>query len=317
MPARTKADQELTALLGKLYVIQEDLGAKPSEEEQKKKIEATKMGKGKKAEKTGTRFMELKSCIVDRLKTVNQLLQEQADRESGKTSVAAGNNPKEVIAAQNQMREEVRLMETEWEDLNGLYKSEARKKRSKFTAQELVIQQTLVTKLKEEIETVKTAQSKGFARGAASEAVANFNVKTLDQLDTIDIYRNDGPGFDPNSGGGAALTDGQAQQLAQIDARDQHFDDQMDVLGEGIDVLGDIARQQGEEVKKQGALLNNIGNRVDNLNEKVDNVNSKMKETLEEVGRSSGKLCVDIMCIVLAIGFASVFYKIAKDNGAI
>jgi len=192
MPARTKADQELTSLLGKLYDIQTDLGVQHDEEDQKKKIEATKMGKGKKAEKTGTRFMEIKGSIVDRLKTVNQLLQEQADRESGKTSVAAGNNPKEVIAAQNQMREEIRQMEVEWEELNALYKSEARKKRSKFTTQELELQQQLVQKLKEEIERVKGAQSKGFARGAATEVVADFNVKTLDSLGTTDIYCDDG-----------------------------------------------------------------------------------------------------------------------------
>jgi len=37
-----------------------------------------------------------------------------------------------------------------------------------------------------------------------------------------------------------------------------------------------------------------------------------MKETLEEVGRSSDKLCVDICCIVLAIGFVAAFYRIAQ-----
>jgi hypothetical protein len=39
-----------------------------------------------------------------------------------------------------------------------------------------------------------------------------------------------------------------------------------------------------------------------------------MKETLEEVGRPSGKLCVDIMCIVLAIGFAAVLYNLATKG---
>ena len=80
------------------------------------------------------------------------------------------------------------------------------------------------------------------------------------------------------------------------------------------------------------------------------NVNAKMKETLDEVGRSSDKLCVDIMCIVsvtfcpciiiqdirlvcsfssfiphcclfpikkfqlLAVGFAGIFYKMSKGE---
>ena len=52
--------------------------------------------------------------------------------------------------------------------------------------------------------------------------------------------------------------------------------------------------------------------RADNANDRLENVNDKMKETLEAVGRSSDKLIVDIMCIVLAIGFAAVFYNMAK-----
>ena len=38
------------------------------------------------------------------------------------------------------------------------------------------------------------------------------------------------------------------------------------------------------------------------------NVNAKMKETLDEVGRSSDKLCVDIMCIVSAFFLAYARY---------
>jgi hypothetical protein len=50
---------------------------------------------------------------------------------------------------------------------------------------------------------------------------------------------------------------------------------------------------------------------VDNINERVANVNVRMKETLEEV-RSGDKLCIDIMCIVLAIGLGAVIYNFAK-----
>lgn len=51
---------------------------------------------------------------------------------------------------------------------------------------------------------------------------------------------------------------------------------------------------------------------MDAINERVGNVNSRMKETLDEVGRSSEKLCVDIMCILLAVGFGAVFYNMAR-----
>jgi len=53
--------------------------------------------------------------------------------------------------------------------------------------------------------------------------------------------------------------------------------------------------------------------KIDRINDRVTHVNSRMKETLEEVGRSSDKLIVDIICIVLAIGFAAVFYNLLKS----
>jgi SYP7 family syntaxin len=52
--------------------------------------------------------------------------------------------------------------------------------------------------------------------------------------------------------------------------------------------------------------------KVDRINDRVVNVNSRMKETLDQVGRSSDKLIVDIICIVLAIGFAAVFYNLLQ-----
>ena len=53
---------------------------------------------------------------------------------------------------------------------------------------------------------------------------------------------------------------------------------------------------------------------MDGLNDRVENVNNRMKETLEEVGRSSDKLIVVFICIVMAIGFAAVFYSISKNS---
>lgn len=95
----------------------------------------------------------------------------------------------------------------------------------------------------------------------------------------------------------------------QLEERDADFDRQLDEIGEGIQDLAEIAAMQGEEVKRQSVMLDNVNNKMDRVNERMTSVNSKMKETLEEVGRASDKLCVDIMCIVLAIAFASVIYK--------
>lgn len=117
-----------------------------------------------------------------------------------------------------------------------------------------------------------------------------------------------------NGGGGAALTGTQKQQLLQLEERDADFDRQLDEIGEGIQDLAEIAQLQGEEVKKQSAMLDQVNNKMDKVTDRMTGVNSRMKETLEEVGRASDKMCVDIMCIVLMIGFGAVIYNYIQND---
>jgi hypothetical protein len=97
---------------------------------------------------------------------------------------------------------------------------------------------------------------------------------------------------------GTALTGQQQVQLQMVRDRDAEFDKDLDEIGEGILDLHELALRQGEEVRRQNAMLEQTSARIDKAHEHMTNVNSKMKETLAEVGRSSDKLCVDIMCIV-------------------
>ena len=113
---------------------------------------------------------------------------------------------------------------------------------------------------------------------------------------------------DPSGGGkswtsgptGVAMTGSQQVQLQQIRDRDAEFDQDLDEIGEGIQDLHELALRQGEEVQRQNQMLNEVGSKIDAAHEHMVNVNAKMKDTLNEVGRSSDKLCVDIMCIVSA-----------------
>ena len=119
---------------------------------------------------------------------------------------------------------------------------------------------------------------------------------------------NAGPSWG-GTGGGAALTSGQQQTLTLIEERDAQFDLELDEIADGIQDLAEIAEQQGEEVAHQNVMLDKLNTKMDKVGERMTNVNKRMKETLEEVGRSSDKIMVDVMCIVLAIGFAAVLYK--------
>jgi t-SNARE complex subunit (syntaxin) len=115
------------------------------------------------------------------------------------------------------------------------------------------------------------------------------------------------------AGGGVAMSGDQQQQVMQLEDRDKEFDLQLDEIGEGIQDLAEIAQQQGEEVGRQNMMLDTVHGKMDKVNERVSKVNERMKETLEEVGRAGDKIMVDIMCIVLAIGFAAVLYNFAKN----
>ena len=190
----TKQDEELTLLLTKLYAIQEQVGAKDpssaaekrSRAEQAGQQQSATMGRGRKAKKAGSRFLELKSSIVEHLRNVHALLEEQ---RNGKTL-----NPKEAIAAQAEIREVIRRSSDEWTELNELYKGEARKKKSKFTSEELEVQQALVMQLKQEIEKVKDAQLSAHSRGGITEQNVQLNLNALAALDAVDFSREDDNG---------------------------------------------------------------------------------------------------------------------------
>lgn len=174
-----KEDEELTNLLTKLYTIQEDIGAKPKTSEDEKRAKAQNvatMGKGKKAEKKGSKFLELKSAILDRLKSIHQLLKETKELEG---AGYGGDNAKDIIKNQAEVREQIRQATEEWRELEGIYKKEARKKKSKFSPEELEVQSELVKRLYSEIEKVKDAQMKGYARSRAPDAAVSLNTKAM------------------------------------------------------------------------------------------------------------------------------------------
>ena len=183
----TKEAKELMNLLTKLYTIQEDVGAKPKTTDEEKKAKAenpTNMGKTKKAQKRGSRFLELKSSIIERLQRIHELMREETDRNKNSFNVASSNNPKEIIARQAGIREEIRQASDDWKELDGIYKNEAKKRKSKFSQEDLELQHVLVQRLYAQIDSVKESQMKGYAPGAGEDLAANLNLKALAALDT-------------------------------------------------------------------------------------------------------------------------------------
>lgn len=80
--------------------------------------------------KSRSHFMFLQSIIVDRLQATRNLMDKRSDATQVKTS-------KSTIAADAEIRENIRLAENEWRELCKLYEAESKKKKSKFTNEEL------------------------------------------------------------------------------------------------------------------------------------------------------------------------------------
>jgi hypothetical protein len=182
--AVSRQDDELTDLLTKLYTIQEDIGAKPatSEDEKRDRAQNVAMGRGRKAQAKGSRFLELKSIIVDRLKTVQSLMKDIKSKES---SGYGGDNAKDIIKMQSEVREHLRQAKTEYTEMDAIYTKEARKKKSKFTEEELEVQSNLVRQIKVQIDKADSAQAGTYKRDTTAAISLNTNTLYAD-TGTID-----------------------------------------------------------------------------------------------------------------------------------
>ena len=190
----TRDDRELLELLTKLYTIQEDVGSKTTKTtliEKRNKAEniMAMQGKGNVGKKVGTKFIEVKSSIVDRLRSIHHLISDEEKIRNGTTfgsftsTVAGGNNPRDAIKRKATIREEIKKVESEWMELNQLYKAEAGKRKSRFTKEQLDTQQTLVQRLFAEVQKLKDMQSMEYARSDRDDVAASFNTQAFNNVD--------------------------------------------------------------------------------------------------------------------------------------
>merc|ERR1711957_682312 len=197
---------------------------------------------------------------------------------------APGINPKAVITTQHELREHLGEIEEEWKQLDGMYKTEVSKRRSKFSSAPSAIAPAMNAK---NIESVISNNASPFGGGFAGSS---------------------------SGGGNVELTSYQSQQITQIQMRDNEFDKDIEQIGEGIKDLHDIALVQNEEVQRQSVMLDSLCNRIDDVQDKVINVNTRMKETLRKVGGRGSKLCVDIACICLAVTIGLILFTMVVGD---
>lgn len=309
---------ELEMLMGRLRAIQADIGVPGDGKKKKKKAGADE-------------FADIKSRIVGRIRQISKLARDrdQLEDENGE--------PKEIIALNSRIHAELTEIVAEYEELQRLYQKEARKRKSKFTEEELELRRDIVDDIARQLREVKDVarrRPKGAAGG--EEAMDDFAAETTFAISRDEFLTRDGAGggraAGAAGGGGLdgvdleagrarreeveeALTDGHEAKLQEFKEREGRQDELLDRIGEGVLELKELALAMGDEVNKQGMILGEIENKVDKAQGHLDTVNSKLKRQLQEA-RSADKLCMDIVCCLLLVGIITVVYNMVRKHTA-
>jgi DNA repair ATPase RecN len=288
-------DAELIGLINRLNKAQAVVGG-PS-----KSKHVTAFGEDGKID----RFLDLRNQMMERINEIIETLKAVQQMEK-----SPGSNPKGIIEGNSKIRTELKTLTENWEELDGIYKAEAKKKRSKYSKESMQERQQVLTALRLEIEKIREMQRKGYNR--------NYNTVQLATMENSELFRG-GPAAGSGAGGGMGggrnndMTAEHKSQLQALKQRDQQIDQQIAELGKGVDILTDLARSMNEEVKIQNKMLDSLEQNIDDVKEHVTTINAKLKTTLEEA-RKSDKICVDIFCILLMVGMIIILYRVTSDK---
>lgn len=282
-------DVELGGLIDKLSNIQNEVGGK------KKTVVIGSDGKA-------DRFMEIKSQMVERLQTIRELMQTTQGKEH------VGANAKDVIGGQNKIRQEMLELNDELLQLENLFKLEAKKKKSKYTGDEMSIRRQILTQFQQEIQAIKDFQRTGYVK-----QFQPVNMTTMEESEMFKGAEENGTrGVFAPAAKQEEITDNNRFALQQIKDRDRAIDDEIVRIGVGIDELRDIAVTQRDEVKLQNKMLESLEQKVDGVLERNINVNTRMKTTLD-AARKADKICMDIFCVIILVGMIIVLVKLTTQ----
>jgi len=289
-------DSELIALINRLNKVQAEVGGP------KKAQLAHAIGEDGKID----RFVDLKNQMTDSLNEIRETLMgvQRMERQSGA-------NPKERIQADSKIRTTLASLNENWNELDAIYKAEAKKKRSKFSKEDMALRQQVLGVLRQEIQSIRDLQRSGY--------VKDYKASRHVDMANSEMFRGGRGGA---AGGGVDYVAGRRnndmthedrQALTLLKDRDAQIDAEIVNIGKGVDELRDIALAANEEIKMQSKMLDVLETKIDDVHEHVTTINVKLKTTLDEA-RKSDKICVDIFCILLCIGMIIVLVKLTSDK---
>lgn len=297
-------DNELNALLSRLNKVQKEIGGGKQKDKN--------LGHGGNGKVD--HFIDLSERMHERLATIKEAVEVIRKLEK-----VPGANPTELITNQSKVRTEVNIISDEWKELDTVYRLESKKKRSRYTKEELAARQNIVVALQRSIQDIKDSQRSGFVKGIETKRMVTMEESDMFKkrdIETGSQQPGAPPTVQPTGIHGTRnnnMTDQQRGQLMLIRERDREFDQQIDEIGQGLDILRELAAQANEEVKLQNVMLDTLEEKVNDVHDRMLNINERMKDTIEKV-RKSDKICMDIFCLMILVGMVIVLYKLSTDN---
>ena len=179
------------------------------------------------------------------------------------------------LSSLSSLLQNIRQLTEDWRELDNVYRREAKKKRSKFSREELDGQQHIVVQMNDEIGKVKELQRSGYLKMGVDggEGGGGSRMVAMDQSSLFtDNIGDSGAGFGGGGSvavgeGGIEMTGQQRSQVQAIHDRDKEFDTMIGAIGQGVLNLQDIAVAQNEEVTRQNVMLESLAGKIDNVHD--------------------------------------------------
>jgi SYP7 family syntaxin len=266
--------------------------------------------------------MQVKSDVLARYQKIKGLNKERDDLQK------SGRDPKGVVILSQKIRDEFKALNTEFTNLANIMKAEAKKgKKSKLTAEDVEHRQNILLDLKQKVEELSLATSTSRAGGGGGYvprddggfAPMSFNNFVADKGEEEEDNKFGGPsGVGPYGASSSKreteLTDMERNGLQLIQSNRAEQDKLLDIIGNVVGDLKEMAIGIKDEADKQAHLLDDIEKKTEKVSDKMDATNKNLKKTAAENNRGGDKLCMDMICLILLLGVATVIYNIIKRS---
>uniref|UniRef100_A0A7S2EM78 t-SNARE coiled-coil homology domain-containing protein n=1 Tax=Trieres chinensis TaxID=1514140 RepID=A0A7S2EM78_TRICV len=212
-----------------------------------------------KGERTGngsvTRFDALAAYIAIRLAKIHQ---SQLTSEDGRTGAE---NPKAIVRARAKQRENIREAKEKWEELESLQRMEIKKRRSRFSEEELACRGKIVDRLRDDIKSWEEIIKGGAIHVTDKVKLDPQLMNRYKPTETDSITHSHASFWNDDQ----ALKIEHTKIIKQIQDNDLNLEQELDELSKILDELKVIAEMQKDEVLVQNEQLNCCSDKIENL----------------------------------------------------